>query len=43
MAKKKISWQNGDVFSVKLKDGTYTIGHILDLQMKNVVRCVSTI
>jgi hypothetical protein len=39
MTKKKISWQNGDVFSVKLKDGTYTIGQILDLQMKNVVRC----
>lgn len=39
MAKKKINWQNGDVFSIKLKDGTYTIGQILDLQMKNVVRC----
>lgn len=39
MAKKKINWQNGDVFFVKLKDGTYTIGQILDLQMKNVVRC----
>jgi len=39
MAKKKINWQNGDVFFVKLKDGTYTTGQILDLQMKNVVRC----
>jgi hypothetical protein len=39
MAKKKISWQSGDVFSVKLKDGTYAIGQILDLQMNNVVRC----
>lgn len=39
MAKKKVNWQGGDVFSVRLKDGTYSIGQVLDLQMKNVVRC----
>jgi hypothetical protein len=37
--KRKIKWQNGDVFVVKLIDGTFSVGQILDLQMSNIVRC----
>lgn len=36
---KRIQWDNGDVFAVRLKDSTYSIGQVLDLQMTNVVRC----
>lgn len=39
MAKKKeIKWGNGDVFAVPLLDGSFVMGQVLDLQMKNVVR-----
>lgn len=38
-SKKKIIWNNGDVFVISLKDKTLTIGQILDLQMENIVRC----
>lgn len=36
---KKIKWVNGDVFVIQLKDSTYSIGQVLDLQMTNIVRC----
>lgn len=36
---KKIEWHNGDVFVVKLKDGTYSVGQILELLMSNIVSC----
>ena len=39
MAKKKQKWNSGDVFIIKLKDNSFVNGQILDLQMKNVVRC----
>ncbi len=39
MPKKRIVWNIGDVFAVKLSNDLYCIGQILDLQMKNVVRC----
>lgn len=39
MAKKKQKWTNGDVFIIRLKDNSVVNGQILDLQMKNVVRC----
>lgn len=36
MKNKKIN--NGDLFLVKLLDGTFSVGQVLDLQMKNIVR-----
>jgi hypothetical protein len=39
MSKRKIKWHKGDVFVVKLMDGTYTIGQVLDLQMTNIISC----
>jgi hypothetical protein len=39
MAKKKTVWKNGDIFQIELKDGSNVFGQVLDLQMKNVVRC----
>lgn len=38
MRRKKQAWKANDVFAVSLKDGEYGIGHVLDLQMSNVVR-----
>jgi len=39
MNAKKIFWKHGDVFLIPLKNGKYSVGQILDLQMTNVVRC----
>lgn len=39
MSKKRIVWKSGDIFTVKLSNGKFCIGQILDLQMENVVRC----
>ena len=39
MSRKRVRWSEGDIFVIELNDGTYINGQILDLQMKNVVRC----
>ena len=39
MAKKKVKWNEGDLFLVPQKDKNYSVGVILDLMMPNVVRC----
>lgn len=38
MPKRKIKWNNGDVFAIPLEDGSYSVGQILDLMMINIVR-----
>ncbi len=35
---KKVIWNNGDVFAIKLKNDKYGIGQVLDLRWKNCVR-----
>jgi Immunity protein 26 len=35
---KKIKWTYGDVFIIKLLNGKFCVGQILDLQMDNIVR-----
>lgn len=38
--KKKAEWKFGDVFLIPLKKNElYGVGQVLDLQMKNIVRC----
>jgi hypothetical protein len=39
MAKKKQKWELGDLFTLPLKDGTFCMGQVLNIQMKNVVCC----
>ena len=39
MAKRKIKWNIGDVFGVRLKDGTYAFGQISEQMMANVIYC----
>jgi len=36
--KKKINWQNGDVFLITLNNGNSAVGQTLDLMMPNIVR-----
>jgi Immunity protein 26 len=37
--RKKVKWNNGDVFLVPLKDGRFSIGQVLDLRWVHCVRC----
>lgn len=37
--KKKIKWENGDIFAVPLEDKTFGYGQIIDLMWENVVYC----
>lgn len=35
---KKIRWKEGDVFTIPLLNKNFSVGHVLDLQMPNIVR-----
>ncbi|MBK9247533.1 MAG: hypothetical protein IPM69_05335 [Ignavibacteria bacterium] len=38
MPKRKIKWNDGDVFAIPLEDGSFSLGQILDLMTVNIVR-----
>ena len=35
---KKIPWAIGDIFTIKLNNGKYAIGHVLSQRMVNTIR-----
>jgi immunity protein 26 of polymorphic toxin system len=39
MKAKRFNWSNGDIFLIPLLNNNYVVGQVLDLAMKNVVRC----